>query len=98
MQWPKLQLTCTSAAAESLSGELRAALHNCCATFAHTTHQASSLMPQQAHEEVEEDSPSEQAEVHAEPAVTDAKLLLLYSNCVQVRSVVVSNLLDRSVA
>jgi hypothetical protein len=55
-------------------------------------------MPQQAHEEVEEDSPSEQAEVHAEPAVTDAKLLLLYSNCVQVRSVVVSNLLDRSVA
>ncbi len=55
-------------------------------------------MPKQAHEEAEEDSPTEQAEAHAEPAVTDAKLLLLYGNCVQVRTVVISNLLDRSVA
>ena len=55
-------------------------------------------MFKQDQEEAEEDSPSEQAEVHVEPAVTDAKLLLLYSNCVQVRTVVLSNQLDRSVA
>ncbi|KAA6419700.1 MAG: hypothetical protein FRX49_10424, partial [Trebouxia sp. A1-2] len=48
---------------ESLSGELRAALHNCCVVFAHSTQQASGLMPKQAHEEAEEDSPSEPAEV-----------------------------------
>jgi len=94
----QLQLTCIAAAADSLSGELRAALHDCCGTFAGSTLQASGLMPKQAHEEAEEDSPSEQAEVPIEPAVTDAKLLLLYSNCVQVRTVVLSNLLDRSVA
>jgi len=94
----QLQLTCTAAAAaDSLSGELRAALHDCCGTFAHSTQQASGLTPEQAPEEAEEDSASEQAEVHVEPAVTDAKLLLLYSNCVQVRTVVLSNLLDRSV-
>ena len=92
------QLTCAAAAADSLSGDIRAALHHCCVTFAHTTQQASGLTPRQAHEEAEEDSPSEHAEVHAEPAVTDVKLLLLYSNCVQVRTVVMSNLLDRSVA
>ncbi len=94
----QLELTCIAAAADSLSGELRAALHDCCVTFAHSTQQASGLMPKQAQEEAEEDSPSEQAEVPVEPVVTDAKLLLLYSNCVQVRTVVLSNLLDRSVA
>ena len=94
----QLELTCIAAAADSLSGELRAALHDCCVTFAHSTQQAPGLTPKQAQEEAEEDSPSEQAEVPVEPVVTDAKLLLLYSNCVQVRTVVLSNLLDRSVA
>ncbi len=85
-----------TAAAESLSVELRAALHDCFLAFANSTKQASGLLPEQALEEDEGEGPSQQAEEEVQkPAVTDAKLLVLQSNCVHVRAVVVSNLLTR---
>lgn len=79
-----------------MSVEVRAALHDCFAIFKHSTQQASGLLSDQAPEEGKGEAAAQQAEGDTQAAaVTDAQLLLLHSNCVQVRTVTVVHTLSR---
>lgn len=79
-----------------MSVEVRAALHDCCAIFKHSTQQASGLLPDQAPEEGEGEAAIQQAEGDTQAAaVTDAQLLLLHSNCVQIRTVIIVHTFSR---
>ena len=87
-------------AAESLSAELRLALHDCFQAFTSSTKAAAGLLPQPAEvaTEPDEDQIEPLADSQAQPqgpAVTDAQLLLHHSNCAYVRPRVLSHVLSR---
>ena len=67
--------------AETLSGELRAALQDCFLTFLQNTRQAANLVPIDA--DPEEDEQQEHAQQSA-GSVNDVALLMLHSNCTHV--------------